>query len=485
MFPSQTSFIPVQIALIRFFEKGIWRAVFQNYPYWYLGTTPYRYLTGPILPLILSGLHKIFSKTTLFDLMWGVIIFAWIFGGAGVYFLVKALKGKEKETGSDITAIFTVIFYLFGPIVPFLFRFSDGLFLIAFSFVPWVLLLYFKFLERPTKRRKITLIIAITFLFLLDIQIISRLILGMVAVFLTLVGWRGAEKKLRQTFFIFIFSFLFSTLWYSPGYWLTLLKSPSFAGKPAFSVIFWLGKLMPTTFAFIFAIISQKFFKTKNRLRDFCFYWLFIFGFLTLVRFLSDPDFWLDWSTYGTELQIGLAILGGIILEKILQAEKFKILNLRYILKFICVLTIYFFLFAIIFKKYVFNTFQKDITRSVEYQIGKELQKVVKPNETVFLSGSTVFWLNTFFDIPQVRGGKDEASVDPFWRKAVWEVREGENPQDTLKWLRKLEVDYLVVHTKESREFYHDFKEPEKFEKVSGLKKIYDKEGDRIYRVED
>ena len=58
-----------------------------------------------------------------------------------------------------------------------------------------------------------------------------------------------------------------------------------------------------------------------------------------------------------------------------------------------------------------------------------------------------------------------------------------ENGNYDLEWLKKLEVDYLVVHTQDSEEFYHDFANPEKFEEIPGLKKISEEKGNRIYQV--
>ena len=75
--------------------------------------------------------------------------------------------------------------------------------------------------------------------------------------------------------------------------------------------------------------------------------------------------------------------------------------------------------------------------------------------------------------------------MDQNWRKAVWEIRQGTDAEKSIEWLRKLDVSYLVVHTEESGEYYHDFVYPEKFEETSGLKKIYEESGDRIYKVED
>jgi len=127
---------------------------------------------------------------------------------------------------------------------------------------------------------------------------------------------------------------------------------------------------------------------------------------------------------------------------------------------------------------------RKNIEETVEYRISRQLSEIAKPGERVFLSGSTAFWLNSFFDIPQVRGGRDEASIHPAWRQAVWEIREGTDPEKSEEWLKELGVSYLVVHTQESEELYHDFTYPDKFEAASSLKKVFSEKGDIIYQVE-
>jgi len=230
------------------------------------------------------------------------------------------------------------------------------------------------------------------------------------------------------------------------------------------------------------AFLSIKFFKKKNLLRDFCFYFLFVFGFLTLMRFISDPDFWLDWSSYNGQLQMGLAILGGWGVGRWLkQAGK---VEGKAVLTFVSVLVIVIWSFT--FNKYVLGTLQKDIAKSIEYKISSQLAEIAKPGERVFLSGTTAFWLNSLsasWRIPQVRGGKDTVAPHPMWDRNVWEIRDGTSPEKALKALKELGVSYLVVHTEDSDEFYHDFSYPEKFEKIESLEKIYEEEGDIIYQV--
>ncbi|OGD95652.1 hypothetical protein A3F02_01830 [Candidatus Curtissbacteria bacterium RIFCSPHIGHO2_12_FULL_38_9b] len=104
--------------------------------------------------------------------------------------------------------------------------------------------------------------------------------------------------------------------------------------------------------------------------------------------------------------------------------------------------------------------------------------------QLIFLSGSTAFWLNSLVDVKQVRGGVDQASVDKIWREAAWEVREGGITEDTEKALKALNINYIVVHNDQSAEFYHDFKNVEKFENTTNLVKFFEELGDLIYKVQ-
>ncbi len=468
MYPAQTSLIPAQIALAKFLEAQGLGAFLSDYPYWYLGSTPFKYLTGPILPSLLVLIHKIFPYATLFNIYYLIIIICWFIAGFGTYLLIKELNGGRT------VRLLGSLFFLFGPVVPFLFRFNDGLYLVAFSFLPFTLVFYQKLMKKWSVRIFLIAVFLLSLEMLIDTLIIPTLALGMTVILLTFNNWERVEERIKQSLLLFAVSILIATWWYSPGYWSTLIFGPSWAGKGLLEVFGLLAKLIPSIFAFIIAIFAVKFFPKRNSLRDFCFYWLTVFGLLTVIRFLSDPDFWLDWTAYGLEIQFGAAVILGLIFAKI-SGLKLKI-----------ILSVLYFLFYIfVFNKYLLGTMQKDINSSVEYRIASQLNKTVKPGQRVFLSGTTVFWLNAFFDIAQVRGGVDQVSVDPNWRVFVWEIREGESPREALEALRKLGVDYLVVHDKTSEEFYHDFANPDKFAELPVLQKIYDQQGDRIYKLSD
>ncbi|MFC1711647.1 hypothetical protein ACFLZ1_03625 [Patescibacteria group bacterium] len=471
MYPAQQSLIPAQIALARFIEnKGV-QAISESYPFWYLGTTPFRFLTGPVIPFLLAILHKfVFYQVNLFAIFFIVLAIAFPLGAVGVYLLIRELGGGKR------LAVLTAFFYLLGPIIPFLFPFSNGINLIAFSFLPYALILYKKFISKNSWKNFISCIIAITFIILIDSLIVTPLIVGMGAI-IAITGFKKVEEKIKKLVVLLLISLGLVSVWYTPGYWWQVLISPSFAGKPLLSVISQLGQLLPVALAIGLAIVSDNIIRSKNKVFKFGFYWIFIYGFLTFLRFISDPDFFADWSAYGKELQLGLAILLSIIVEKAIKKRKIK----NFIVLGFAVLYIIFSIYN--FKHKLIKTMQTNIVSSGEYKIGKKLSQIVKPGEKVFLSGSSTFWLNSLFDISQVRGGNDKASVSKNWRQAAWEIREGDDINRSLKWLQDLKIDYLVIHTNDSLEFYHDYKFPDKFEKTEKLTKIYDEDGDRIYSL--
>ena len=50
--------------------------------------------------------------------------------------------------------------------------------------------------------------------------------------------------------------------------------------------------------------------------------------------------------------------------------------------------------------------------------------------------------------------------------------------------MKALNINYIVVHNDQSAEFYHDFKNVEKFENTTNLVKFFEELGDLIYKVQ-
>jgi hypothetical protein len=475
MYPPATSFIPVQVALAKYWQVEGLKAIFQNYPFWYLGTTPFRYLAGPIIPGLLVLINSIFPKLDFFIISYILIILSFLIGTIALFFLVKKLGG-DKRLGLIISFLF-----LLGPIFIGLFPFAETSSLISFFLLPLILINYIDFLKNINLKTSLILCISITFVILINIMMVFNLILALIVILLSQADWKNINNLIKKTGLIVVLCLGLATYWYTPGFWLQVILAPSLAGKSLFQVLSQLGQLLPLVLALSLAIFSKKVIKSDNKIFKFSFYWLLIFGFLSLFRFISDPDFWIDWTAYAKELQLGLAVFVGLLLYKLFKNTNKAIISRIWQISAIIVLYLALWLFFI--DNFISKHMRRPIKNSVEYKISEQLTKLVNKNDIVYLSGTPVFWLNSFFNIKQVRGGNDKVSVNDQWRSASWEIREGDNIKESLEWLLKLNINWLVVHTKESDEYYYDFKYPDKFEASDQFLKVYEEKGNIIYKV--
>lgn len=120
-------------------------------------------------------------------------------------------------------------------------------------------------------------------------------------------------------------------------------------------------------------------------------------------------------------------------------------------------------------------------TERVEYQITDWLAHNL-PSARVFASGSVRFWFNAWYSIAQVGGGSEQGLLNGGIMPAFWDFVLGPEAKPSVLWMQALAADAIVVNDKESREIYHDFQYPKKFDGV--LPKVYDDgAGNRIYQA--
>ena len=567
MFPAQTSLIPATVALVRFIEAN---GFGNNYPYWYLGTTPVKYLIGPVVPGLLIGIHKILPQFSLFDLSYGIILTSYFLFALGWGLLSYKLFGNKN------------IGYLVGFLSLFLpwhtisaLAFGEVSAVLGGALTPWVLLGFsVQGLVTRGEKKLISKLYTLIPIFLFALLLLTNTTASIPAiiglVILGMISDKHWEQGIKKAAVVIVLGWVLTLWWYAPNYWVTIFGAPSIGGKSAFgafiALLNSLRSLLPVVLAIILVYWKVK---PKTIYEKFTLSWLVVFGSMTLLRFMADPDFWMDWTSWMGEVEVGLALVMATMVDRSvhhfkkrsteinLDSDSLNSVSLRPSLAnnfnlnsklhfsarsvmFLKWLTsrrssIFLTLFSIYLIVGWFFAFQNrsfwlpkaSIEGTVEYKIAKwlgeeirtgpvssfpptsarsrgnsnldvesfgELRAVGSPSTaatrsddvpTVFLSGSTAFWLNSLVDVAQVRGGRDEASVDDMWRQAVWEIREGKDVEASLGWLWRLNVKYLVVHTENSGEFYHDFKYPEKFEGIRSLVKVYDEGGDRVYLVKN
>lgn len=490
MYPPQTSLLPVTSALASFAES---HGFFSWYPHWYLGN-PFNYLTGPVMPSLLIILHKILPSLSLLAISQYLNILISLLSplGWGLF----AAKFSGKKTVGILTALFFTIF----PLHNFLgLGFTEGSEVLAKALLPLILLSGLKSAQEGASLKARLLTSALfAFLLLTNVQIAGVAVVGLFL--LGVVMRRQIEGALSSVAFPAIIGWILTLWWYPLSYWINLSGASSFGGKPLYDLVPQIFDLFRSAIPFALGL-AVVFWKGRSHYERFSYSFFLAFLFLSLVRFVFDPDFWTDWSAWGGELEAGLAlILSGVIgrVKATPQEEKESADELEdqglaagdtahqtfnptgFLINpsgfpFVVILLLG------IFSSWIFILSfdipwlpQRSIEDAVEKRVAGFLAENVAPDERVFLSGSTVFWLNAFphppstiqypTSISQVRGGSDQNSLHPFWARAAYAARESQDPELVEAWLRALGVSWVVVHGEESKEYYHDFKNLEVWE---------------------
>ena len=126
-----------------------------------------------------------------------------------------------------------------------------------------------------------------------------------------------------------------------------------------------------------------------------------------------------------------------------------------------------------------------DITQTEEFRVSRWLADNL-PGQRVFAAGSTSFWMNAWSDQPQVTGCCLPGLPNPM----SWIVgyiipsddgAAGHEAEYALLWLRAYGAQAVKVGGPATRDAYHDWKNPKKFDGV--LPRIWQEGDDRIYRI--
>jgi len=474
MYPSQTSLIPISVALTRFLEVNGISSVSDIYQYWYLGV-PYRYLTGPVIPILNIFIHKLFVNYSLFEISIATNIISYFVGIIGWIVLYNKISRTKSKIISILLAVLLVLlpWRIYSSLV-----LNESTFTMARNLIPWFFLFFWKFLKGKKIKYFIISTTSLIFILLININIFAIFLIGSFSLILTASYKRGKAvnlaNKSKKLLLVFLVAIISVTVWYTPGYWLTVLENPSIGGQSTFKVIFRIFDLLKLFVPIVLAFFTVRFSsKIKNRGSVFGLLWLLTFLFLIIYRFIADIDFWADWTTWLYELEVGIAIIAANLLGSFKELS----IKLRAGSFFLVFLTVF-----ITFRIHV-ELGKPRILSNLPPEGIAALGKLseVAGGSRVFLSGSTVFWANALYDINQVRGGNDRAATNSIWNNASYQLREGSDVSLTWEWLKKLGVKYVLVHGQKSKEYYHDFNNISKWEKIG--EPVYEKDGDIIYMV--
>jgi hypothetical protein len=117
---------------------------------------------------------------------------------------------------------------------------------------------------------------------------------------------------------------------------------------------------------------------------------------------------------------------------------------------------------------------------TLEYQTGKWLADR-HPQGRVFVSGGVRFRLNSWFDLQQVGGAFETGLTNRVPVEMAYRIRTaGTSPADVLLFLKALGTEYVAVHGEKSKEYYRDFRRPDR---LGSLPVGYRSGDDAIYQL--
>ena len=437
MFIPQTSLIPATVALLKFYQLHGFSSFFQNYPYWYFGEVSYKYLIGPITPILLN------SDILINNLSYIVLVLILTSSIGWALFFVAFFKPEKRFYIFHLS----FIILLLGPFkYLYTLAITDFTSFFAKSLIPFFLIFLYK--------KKYILSI----LFLVFLLLINTNALPSVLVFSFCLSIKNYKTRLKPFFVVLVSSLLASSVWYGPLYYLKILMNPSIGGRVGLSAIWgalnFFKLLLPVVIAFVAVKMSGK---LRRRLPIFIVGSIISFLTLSIYRFFANPDFWMDWITWFYELEISLSLLMAYAVYK--KLYKYIVLSLFSVL---CSLLLF---------------FRLNLGNKNDMTILSDLEKIAG-TDRVFMSGSTVFQPS---ELNQLRGGRDEVIKNSDWLIASYIFRESKDTDLIKKNLSDLKIKFVLVHTKNSKEYYHDFKNEEVWQQIG--EKVFEQNGDVIYKV--
>jgi len=393
----------------------------------------------------------------------------------------------------SVLVLFPQIFGVLRPLgFPSFLMFSafylgEGQGVIGFVFVMMALLLCLMLAKKWEVGKARWLALAVGAMILVDsLSLISFflwiLVLLLAAVVRPTIASGGLVKLFARLLVVTLLGVLMTSLWFTPGFFFTVLRAPSLGGRPFAVVVAGLFRQFFVVIPAILGVVAaRKWFRTASPLTVIGIMGLLVYGSLTVAAFTADPDFWQDYSRFGRSLDLAVGMsLTGLIWDRNMG----RTLRL-WVFAGMLVLGLPFF-----FKRGIMISEGVAFPETAEYRVGEALSRFMDDDcrevgncsLRAYVSGSSAFWLNSWFDVAQVRGGGEQGSLNPWWPHGSYQIREGRDAELADLWLKVLGVSYLVVHGEESLEVYHDFRYPSKFDGMEGWEKVWERAGDMIYR---
>lgn len=456
-------------------------------PLWYCGTR-FDYIYPPVLRYGTALLTNFVIPVEAYHLFTAIFF---CLGIAGVYFLVRAMGGTRGQAlVSALGCLFLSPSFLLlksarldSPnLMPWrlgvLVRYGEGPHMSALAILPYAL--GFAFLALRKNRPGALAVASIFSALLVLTNFYGATALAMfypILVWSVWITYRGRGVLLRALA-IPALAYALSAFWLTPAYLRITIRNLQFVAAPGNNF----HHLPTLVLAVLFGIAAWLWAsgKRSNVLLVFVTGSMLFFGLSVLGEYyfgfkeLGEP-----WRLIP---ELDMAII--LFLAEILRRAWQRAAHPPYVVRAAIVLLALVACWPVrefIRHPWFLYVKEPDYRTRVEYRLSAWLAEHL-PDARTFVGGATRFWLNTWFENAQVAGASDQGVTNPNTLTAVWENRDGTDPDHSVRWLKALGADAVIVSDSRSLDAYHDFRNPLKFAGV--LPVLFDDhQGNVIYRV--
>lgn len=500
-------------------------------PLWYFGF-PFHLFYTPLLPYLIYIVHagKGLSLWESYRLLTGI---GFIAAPVSLYFLGFYLA-KKKIAGVVAAVIYSIgptIFYYVLPtnevlndrITAFaeprrfvlLQRYGEGPHMFSLIFLPLAGLFYGLALEKKTTPFYVLAALFIGLTAMTNAVALYALAILLVAITFTHMATKK-ETPTGQALVMAGITYGLIAFWYNLSFISTFFKEGSGAGKNILGLFPWgmigIGIVATIVFIFIRRLIRDRGIGVS----------LIWFGILFTIIYVyytsfppSDSERRLEFAPqalrYITEVDMALALLIGTIVAIPFKVffQKNTILKLIEVGLSIALIAGLVFLiqpslsggfnnksFSDAQKEYSLESLATELNEAsqpskiplentAQYEIAMYLKENVSPTSgrRVLIAGNYAYYFNYFTDIWQLRGGLYQAATH-YWPEHIYYLmRFNKNPELAKAWLKAGNINYAVINYPGTRNSPANEYDASGLNKFQEFEKIYEKQGDIIYKI--
>ena len=461
---------------------------FSNWnPLWYCGF-PFHLSYTPLLPDLMVVTHWLIPAISIPQSYRIITALAYAFSPVTLFLFVKYL------TRRDLTAISVAIIYsvaltyahsaipLGVEIVDFKFvpyslaaliYFGEGPHILGLTIIPLAALALMRSLRSPSFKQYVLTSVAIAAVALTNLIALFALVLISVVILFSETLRGDVIRKMRTTLICGTISYGLVAFCYD----LSFLKASIYFGVLGEHPLTWQSLvLMVAIFA---AVLSILYISSKGRPESQQLFiassWTIMFLIIIATGYFFKVPLAPQSGRYVPEFNVGLSIFLGVAATPIL--EKFVSVLLKRGKPMWKPLTFAAIVITVIALPLAKSTWgatypNHDLESTPEYNVAKWLEDHTYGNR-VYATGTICFWLNVFTNVPQLRGGSDQGSTNPWWSDASIELNSGSDGNLSNLWLKVLNIKYIVVNYLNADTPYHDYVFPDKFENLLPLRYTY------------